>query len=209
MSKIEIINNFIVFEGLDGAGTTTQANLLEKKYNSLNIPCINSCEPTRGFIGKAIREVLSGNVKVASGTIAKLFVADRHEHLYNPKEGIVIRCKAGDYVISDRYLFSSLAYQSLDYGFDNVLNLNSTFPLPEHLFFLDVPAEICQQRLSSRDLIEIYEDHGLQESILNNYNRSLKLYADSDMNIHIFDGTLDKYELGKIIWSKLNPGPIS
>ena len=123
MSKIEIVTNFIVFEGLDGAGTTTQANLLEEKYNSLNIPCINSCEPTRGFIGKAIREVLSGDIKVASGTIAKLFVSDRHEHLYNPKDGILSRCKAGDFVISDRYLFSSLAYQSLDYGFDNVMEL--------------------------------------------------------------------------------------
>ena len=209
MSKFEIINNFIVFEGLDGAGTTTQANLLAEKYNSLNIPYINSCEPTNGFIGKAIREVLSGDIKVASGTIAKLFVSDRHEHLYNPHNGILSRCMAGDFVISDRYLFSSLAYQSLDYGFDNVMELNSTFPLPEHLFFLDVPAEICQQRLSSRDLIEIYEDHTLQESILNNYHRSLELYADSRMNIHILDGTLDKYELGKIIWSKLTTHPIS
>jgi dTMP kinase len=209
MSKIEIIKNFIVFEGLDGAGTTTQANLLEEKYNSHSMPCLNSCEPTRGFIGKAIREVLSGDIKVASGTIAKLFVTDRHEHLYNPEEGILSRCKAGDFVISDRYMFSSLAYQSLDYGFDNVMELNSTFPLPEHLFFLDVPAEICQQRLSSRDHIEIYEDHALQESILNNYKKSLNLYSDSGMLIHILDGTLDKYELGKIIWSKLNPDPIS
>ena len=209
MSKIKIINNFIVFEGLDGAGTTTQANLLAAKYDSLNIPCINSCEPTKGFIGKAIREVLSGDIKVASGTIAKLFVSDRHEHLYNPHNGIISRCMAGDFVISDRYLFSSLAYQSLDYGFDNVMELNRTFPLPEHLFFLDVPAEICQQRLSSRDLIEIYEDHDLQESIIDNYNRSLKFFADSKMNIHILDGTLDKYELGKIIWSKLAANPIS
>lgn len=209
MSKTEIINNFIVFEGLDGAGTTTQANLLAEKYNSLNMPCINSCEPTKGFIGKAIREVLSGDIKVAPGTIAKLFVSDRHEHLYNPLNGIISRCMAGDFVISDRYLFSSLAYQSLDYGFDNVMELNSKFPLPEHLFFLDVPSEVCQQRLSSRDLIEIYEDHSLQEKILNYYNRSLKFYADSKMNIHILDGTLDKYELGKIIWSKLTTNPIS
>lgn len=209
MSKTEIIKNFIVFEGLDGAGTTTQANLLEEKYNYFNKPCINSCEPTKGFIGKAIREVLSGDKKVADGTIAKLFVSDRHEHIYNPEDGIINQCKSGKFVISDRYLFSSLAYQSLDYGFENVLALNSTFPLPEHLFFLDVPADICQQRLSSRDLIEIYEDHALQENILTNYKKSLDLYSDSDMNIHVLDGTLDKYELGKIIWSNLDTHPIS
>ncbi len=209
MSKTKIINNFIVFEGLDGAGTTTQANLLEKMYNSVNLTCINSCEPTKGFIGKAIREVLSGDIQVASGTIAKLFVSDRHEHLYNPDDGIISRCRAGDIVISDRYLFSSLAYQSLDYGFDRVMELNNSFPLPEHLFFLDVPAEICQKRLSSRDLIEIYEDHTLQESILNNYKKSLDIYSNSEMNIHILDGTKDKYELRKIVWRILNPNPIS
>lgn len=208
MDKKEIIKNFIVFEGLDGSGTTTQSNLLEKKYNINKIPCLNSCEPTRGFIGKAIREVLSGDIKVASGTIAKLFVSDRHEHLYNPENGIISRCNAGDRVISDRYLFSSLAYQSLEYGFNKVLELNSTFPLPEHLFFLDVPPAICQQRLSSRDHLEIYEDQDLQENILNNYKKSLNIYKNTGIKIHILDGTQDKEDLGKIIWSKLKTDPI-
>ena len=208
MDKKVIIKNFIVFEGLDGAGTTTQAKLLEKKYNFNNIPCINSCEPTKGFIGKAIREVLSGGIKVATGTIAKLFVSDRHEHIYNPDKGIICRCNAGDIVISDRYLFSSLAYQSLDFGFDRVMELNSPFPLPEYMLFLDVPAEICQQRLSSRDHLEIYEEQDLQESILKNYHKSMDIYKDSGMNIYILDGTLDIEDLGKIIWSKLNTHPI-
>lgn len=208
MDKKEIIKKFIVFEGLDGAGTTTQANLLEEKYILSNIPCMNSCEPTRGFIGKTIREVLSGDKKVAAGTIAKLFASDRHEHIYNPEEGIISRCNAGDFVISDRYLFSSLAYQSLAYGFDKVMKINGSFPLPEHLFFLDVAPEICQQRLSSRDMLEIYEDRKLQESILNNYKKSLEIYKNSGMNIYILDGTMDKDVLGKLIWSKLNPDPI-
>lgn len=208
MDKKEIIKNFIVFEGLDGAGTTTQANLLNEKFKLNNISCVNSCEPTRGFIGRAIREVLSGEITVASGTIAKLFVSDRHEHIYNPDKGIISRCKAGSFVISDRYLFSSLAYQSLDYGFDKVMSLNCSFPLPEHLFFLEVAPEICQKRLSSRDLLEIYEDKALQENILNNYKKSLEIYKNTNMNIHILDGTLEKEELGKIIWSKLNHIPI-
>jgi dTMP kinase len=208
MDKKEIIKNFIVFEGLDGAGTTTQANLLEKKYELNNLPCINSCEPTKGFIGLAIRKVLSGNTKVAPGTIAKLFVSDRHEHLYNPEEGIISLCKTGKKVISDRYLFSSLAYQSLEYGFNNVMELNKSFPLPEHLFFLDVTPEICQKRLSSRDQLEIYEDHNLQDNILKNYKLSIEIYSNTNMKIHILNGTLDIEELGKIIWSKLTYDPI-
>lgn len=208
MDKKEIIKNFIVFEGLDGAGTTTQANLLNTKFKLNKLQCINSCEPTRGFIGRAIREVLSGKISVASGTIAHLFVSDRHEHLYNPEKGIINQCRSGAFVISDRYLFSSLAYQSLDYGFDRVMALNSSFPLPEHLFFLDVTPEICQKRLLSRDLLEIYEDQELQNNILSNYKKSLDIFKNTDMNIHILDGTLDKEELGKIIWSKLNHIPI-
>ncbi len=208
MDKTEIIKNFIVFEGLDGAGTTTQAKLLEEKFKSLNINCISSCEPTTGFIGKAIRKVLSGSIAVAPGTIAKLFVSDRHEHLYNSKTGILAECKRGNYVISDRYLFSSLAYQSLDYGFDNVRDLNSSFPLPEHLFFLDVPPETCQHRLNSRDSLEIYEVHSLQAKILKNYKKSLEIYSDTPMNIHIMDGTMDKEALGKLIWRKLSALPI-
>ncbi len=208
MDKKEIIKNFIVFEGLDGAGTTTQTNLLEARYNLKKLSCINSCEPTKGFIGKAIREVLSGDIKVASGTIAKLFVSDRHEHLYNPSNGIISRCKDGYYVISDRYLFSSLAYQSLEYGFDNVLALNNPFPLPEHLFFLDVPPDICQKRLSSRDKLEIYEYKNLQENILLNYKKSIDIYSNTDMKIHLIDGTKDIEKIGKIVWSILNPDPI-
>ncbi len=208
MDKTDIIKNFIVFEGLDGAGTTTQSKLLEKMFKSNNLKCVGTCEPTTGFIGKAIREVLSGSIKVAPGTIAKLFVSDRHEHLYNDETGIIVQCKRGSFVISDRYLFSSLAYQSLDYGFDNVRELNSSFPLPEHLFFLDVPSEICQHRLNTRNSLEIYEEYALQEKILINYNKSLDLYSGTKMNIHIMDGTMDITELGKIIWSKLSSLPI-
>ena len=208
MAKNEIIKNFIVFEGLDGAGTTTQTELLYNNFKQNNIPCKSGCEPTRGFIGKTIRQVLSGDKKVAAGTIAKLFVSDRHEHLYNPDNGILSLCRTGTYVLSDRYLFSSLAYQSMDYGFENVLSLNRDFPLPEHLFFLDVPPETCQQRLRDRELIEIYEDNILQEEILKNYKKSLELYRNSEMSIHILDGTLNKDELEKIIWSKVYPSPI-
>ncbi|MCD6396935.1 MAG: dTMP kinase [Spirochaetaceae bacterium] len=209
MAKNEIIKNFIVFEGLDGAGTTTQTELLDNRFKQFNIPCKSGCEPTRGFIGKTIRQVLSGDRKVASGTIAKLFVSDRHEHIYNPTDGILSLCEAGNYVISDRYLFSSLAYQSLDYGFENVMALNKDYPLPEHLFFLDAPPEICQQRLRSRESLEIYENNELQEKILKNYRKSLELYSNSGMFIHILDGTLNKFELEKIIWSKVYPSPIN
>lgn len=134
ITKSEIIRGFIVFEGLDGAGTTTQAGLLEKKFKEEGITCSAGFEPTDNFIGKIIRRILRGEEEVAPGTLAKLFAADRHEHLYNNSSGIIARCRRGEIVISDRYLFSSLAYQSIIFGFDRVLKLNSEYPLPEHLF---------------------------------------------------------------------------
>ncbi len=198
-----IIRNFIVFEGLDGSGTTTQTRLLEKNFKKNGILCRRDCEPTEGFIGKSIRRVLKGEEPVARGTLAKLFSADRHEHLYNDKEGIIAACSRGINVISDRYLFSSLAYQSLSFGFENVFVLNNGYPLPEYLFFLDVPEQICQKRLLSRTEREIFEETSLQSGIRDNYQKAIAIYKDSGMKIHSLDGTLPERELEKIIWSLL------
>ncbi len=202
-NKQEIITNFIVFEGLDGSGTTTQTNLLKANFTKKDISCRADCEPTKSFIGKAIRKVLKGEESVAPGTLAKLFAADRHEHLYNEQKGILTLCRKGVKVISDRYLFSSLAYQSLKFGYEQVLMLNKDFPLPEHLFFLDVPEHVCRDRLSIREELEIFEDTALQQQIRDNYLKAVSLYADTGMIVHYLDGTLSKNELEKIIWSLL------
>lgn len=199
----KIIKNFIVFEGLDGAGTTTQTLLLGRNLKIMGVRYRTDCEPTEGFIGKTIRKVLKGEETVAPGTLAKLFAADRHEHLYNEEKGILTLCKKGIKVISDRYLFSSLAYQSLKFGFDNVFKLNMEFPLPEHLFYLEVPEEICQARLSKRKELEIFEDDSIQKTIKENYKKAIGCYSESGMNLHPLDGTLPPDELGKIVWSQL------
>ncbi len=199
--SFSIIERFIVFEGLDGAGTTTQTRLLENKLKDSGYEFTAGCEPTKGFIGRTIRKVLGGEEKVAPGTLAKLFAADRHEHLYNEEHGIVSLCGRGEIVVSDRYLFSSLAYQSLRYGFDKVFALNREFPLPEHLFFLDVEEEVCQSRLNTRDSLEIFEEASLQSRIRANYMKAFSMYEDSGMKIHILDGTDTPEELGKKIWS--------
>ncbi len=202
-NKREIITNFIVFEGLDGSGTTTQTNLLKEHFSNGGVPCRSDCEPTKGFIGKTIRKVLKGEESVAPGTLAKLFAADRHEHLYNEQEGILAVCGKGVKVISDRYLFSSLAYQSMRFGFERVLLLNESYPLPEYLFFLDVPEHICRDRLSVREELEIFEDTSLQQQIRDNYLKAVSLYADTGIKVHHLDGTLPRDELAKIIWSLL------
>jgi dTMP kinase len=201
----EIVRNFYVFEGLDGAGTTTQARLLVERLRQAGCDGQYTCEPTTGFIGETVRKVLRGEEQVAPGTLAKLFAADRHNHLYHAEEGIIPSARRGTRVVSDRYLFSSLAYQSLDWTFEQVWQLNNDFPLPEHLLFIDVPPEECGKRLARRSPErEIYERRELQEEIRDTYFHSFSLYRDSGMHIHIFDGTLSQEKLANCIWSKLS-----
>ena len=197
------MKNFVVFEGLDGAGTTTQLHLLEEKFKNSGIPCYITCEPTDHPIGKIIRNVLEKVTRVDPYTLAYLFAADRNEHLSGDEQGILKKLDAGFWVISDRYLFSSLAYQSLQCGYDFVYSLNRYFPLPEHLFFIDVPVELCQERMLDREGREIFDESDAQIKILKLYEQSMAQYKDSGMKIHRIDGSLKKEEIQEKIWNSL------
>jgi dTMP kinase len=190
------LKNFIVLEGLDGSGTTTQ---LENLHALLN-QSIKTCEPTRGPVGKLIRSLVREAGQVHPGTIAGLFAADRFEHLYG-KDGIVEQTKRGRRVLSDRYLFSSLAYQGTLYDFDAVLELNKSFPLPEHLIFIDVPIEECQRRIHQRDGgdIEIFEQASIQKKLLEGYERSFSYYESQGGVVHRIPGTESREEITKRI----------
>lgn len=194
--EFEVLKGFIVVEGLDGAGTTTQSRMLHAHMQGSGKSSVLTCEPTDSFIGKAVRYVLQDKALVAPGTLAKLFAADRHNHIYHPTEGILQHLEKGATVISDRYLFSSLAYQSVDWEFEEVWGLNRMFPLPEHLIFLDISPEIGQRRIHSRNIPrEIYEKKELQDEIRSNYFHAFSLFAKTEMKIHIFDGSLPMEEL--------------
>ncbi len=182
-----IWNNFIVLEGLDGSGTTTQLKKLESAAAARNIPFHATWEPTDNPVGRLIRRVLRKEDRVTPETLARLFSTDRFEHLYAPETGIKDRIARGEMVVSDRYIFSSLAYQSLGCGFDTVLNLND-FPLPAKLFFIDVPWEVCRDRRHQRDMEELFEGSPIQQKISDNYEAALTLFAHTDMEIHRIDG---------------------
>ena len=98
----EILRNFWVLEGLDGAGTTTQLKNLEAYMNGKGLPVFRTAEPTIYETGKFIRRVLSGEVKVPQSTVAYLFAADRDNHLNNPEYGVKAHLAKGETVISDK-----------------------------------------------------------------------------------------------------------
>ena len=205
-NQFEVLKGFIVFEGLDGAGTTTQSGLLHRRLERKGFSSVLTCAPTESFIGKTVRQVLQKKASVAPGTLAKLFAADRHNHLFHEEEGILALLNSSSVVISDRYLFSSLAYQSIDWDFTSVWNLNCDFPIPEHLVFLDISPEESQRRILDRKTpMEIYEKKDLQDDIRSNYFHAFTLFEHTDMQLHIFDATLPVNELEEMVWKRIKP----
>jgi len=202
MKNIKILKRFIVLEGLDGAGTTTQMKKLEKKFKEKGIGCVSTMEPTDNPVGKLIRKVLEKHISIEPETLAVLFSADRNEHIYG-KEGIKNLTERGVWVICDRYLFSSIAYQSLKCDPEWVLSINS-YPLPEYLFFLDVPEDVCSKRLNKRDKKELFDDLELQKRILANYHMGFEKGIDSGVKYFTLDGTEKPESISEKIWNNLH-----
>ncbi len=190
-----IQKNFWVLEGLDGAGTTTQLKNLEKYLSSKGQKIHCTAEPTIYETGKFIRKVLSGEIKVPQSTIAYLFAADRDNHLNNPSYGILSHINKDEIVVTDRYFFSSLAYQSIGFDYDKILSLNSAFPYPEFVIFIDTPLKSCLERIDLRGKEkEIYEKLDYQRQVLENYERIFSSLPSGCKLIRI-DGSKTKEEI--------------
>ena len=195
----EILRNFWVLEGLDGAGTTTQLKNLEAYMNGKGLPVFRTAEPTIYETGKFIRRVLSGEVKVPQSTVAYLFAADRDNHLNNPEYGVKAHLTKGETVISDRYFFSSFAYQSIGFDPDAVMMLNSRFPYPELVLYVDTPVEDCISRIDSRGTDkEIYEKLDYQRLVHENYESFFSRLPEGCRLIRV-DGTLTREEIFDIL----------
>jgi dTMP kinase len=203
-----ILQKFIVLEGLDGAGTTTQMQLLADRLTRDRTPHVATWEPTDGPIGTLIRSILAQEAKAHPRTIALLFAADRSEHLYAPGSGIEARARKGEVVICDRYLFSSLAYQSIECGLEYVQGLNAGFPLPQCTIFLDTPVEVCQQRLVRRGRPELYDDRAFQIKVRDTYLRSIERYSGTDMRVAMLDGDRPAGLIHGDVWKVLSSLPI-
>lgn len=159
---------FIVFEGIDGAGKTTQIKLLRDALVSRGIDCYITAEPTDMPSGKKIREALSGRVPVTTAQMADMFATDRVIHNKDAEKGIDAHLEAGVTVISDRYYYSSLAYQGSELGFDRVAALNLDNPsirMPDICIFLDLSPEKSLERIGKRadTPTEIYENYDYLE----------------------------------------------
>ena len=207
--KVMILKNFIVFEGIDGAGTSTQIKKLVERGNTERGEgnFVATAEPTTGETGRFLRRMLGGEFKVDEKTNAYLFAADRCEHIFG-KNGVKELCESGKIVVSDRYFFSSMAYQSVSCGDELPKLLNSPFPLPEYLFYFVINPEISLGRVTSRgEKKEIYETIEKQKKIAAQYEKVISEYeknaAESGMKIIRIDAEKSIDEISEEIWNIL------
>ena len=176
---------FIVIEGLDGSGKSTQIALLEQRLKALGRQVRRTAEPTDGEFGRRIRAALSGAQPATTAELAALFLADRISHNTDPERGIKACLDAGCDVISDRYYYSSFAYQGPGTDMKWVMDMNRSCPeitKPDLCVFLDVDYRRCKERLDAgRDALEIYErDLGFMEATRTAFLDVFRRYAGED-----------------------------
>lgn len=149
MQKNPYPGKFIVFEGLDGSGQSTQASLLRIFLVEKGYDVVLTKEPTKDSdAGKKIREVLNKNTQVQPVYLQELFAQDRKEHL---ESVIAPSLKDGKIAISDRYFFSSFAFGTASGAdLEKLIELNKKFLAPDLTIILKVRPEVCMERIGKR-----------------------------------------------------------
>jgi len=178
---------FIVFEGIDGSGKSTQIAMLEEKLKSLGRKVYMTAEPTASVSGGMLRDALSGVRKRSSCELAALFLLDRINHNVNPVNGIEKMLGDGFDVISDRYYYSSLAYQGSETEGTWVKDMNLNCPeirRPDLCVFLDLTADESLERIGKgRAVTEIYEKKEKLEAVRNGYLEIISELREKGENI--------------------------
>ncbi len=186
---------FIVIEGLDGSGKTTQAILLANKLSrTYSVMC--TAEPSHGKIGTFIREdCLYEERRLPTEAEALLFAADRIEHMQNE---IAPALAEGKLVICDRYVYSSLAYQgSAGLSLDWIKTINARALEPDFAIFIDVSPERVLERLQrKKSVMEILETQQKVREVYMKYVEKGELV--------LIDGDKSKDAVAEALYSKMS-----
>lgn len=198
---------FITFEGLDGCGKTTQRDLLAQRLAELNIPTLVTRDPGGTEIGQALRQILLYHKGFLSNrTELLLYLADRAQHV---DEKIRPALDAGQVVLCDRYLDSTLAYQGGGRGFaaETILAMNdfaSGGLMPQLTLLFDGPAEVLLARASKRG-----EADRLEQQAIDFFNATRKAYLAlaqaAPQRIIVLDATQSIEALEAQVWQLIAP----
>lgn len=198
--------NFIAFEGIDGSGKSTQVQLLNARLRQEGICCYTTMEPTDSPIGSLIRQILTGRIKTDNRAIAGLFVADRLDHLLNDVNGILAKIDEGITVITDRYYFSSYAYNSVDMPMEWVIKANEQSSLllrPTVTIFIDVEPEVAIERIAkNRFHRELFEKKSRLVKVRENYRKAFRL-LEQEEKVVIVDGSQPQEKISGLVWEEV------
>ena len=204
---IEKKGSFIVFEGIDGSGKTTQINLLKQKIEATGVRCLETREPSDGPVGVMIRQCLTGRIKIDEAALAALFAADRLDHINNSVNGIKDKLTEGISVISDRFVLSNYAYQSVKAPLEWVMQLNSQaldILRPDCHIFIDVNPDITLSRMADgRFQTELFENKTRLTQVRQRYLELIEKLKDTE-NIIVIDGNNSIEKISEEIWNKVS-----
>ena len=184
---------FIVFEGIDGSGTTTQLSMLEKWLQTKDNPwgsVFFTKEPTTGPVGLFLRQILSKKIELSDeNAMALLFAADRAHH----QQELQFNLDRGIHVFSDRYILSSLAYQSLAMKQEWIEEINNKAMSPDlTLLFLVSPEESTRRRQASRSTEELYEQTEFLRKVQDRYQELAESMTAQNKPIKIIDASKEQ-----------------
>lgn len=201
---------FIVFEGIDGAGTTTQAALLQARLQGAGLRCHRTAEPSTGPVGRLLRALLAGaDAPFDPAAMALLFAADRRDHLARE---ILPLLAAGTHVICDRYVLSSLVYQTAA-GVPRplVAAANDGARRPDLTLLLTVPQDVAATRRARRGgPADLYETDDTQRAVAASYEAEAASLQAEGAQVRVLRGDLPVEEVEASVWQALESclGPL-
>jgi dTMP kinase len=199
----------IILEGIDGSGTTTQAGRLTRKFKEAGLPVHLTAQPSKGPFGLLIRDILQKKIDVFKKsvpswqTMSLMFAADRKDQQDREIEPLL---KSGKNVICDRYLYSSVIYQSTGSDYPEaekwIMKINKFIIEPDIVFFLSLSAEKSAKRRAARgDAKEIFDAFEFQQKLVKGYLKLKELFPET--KIISLNADLSPDEICSAIWSSL------
>ncbi len=187
---------FIVFEGIDGSGKTTQSEMLRKFLMEKGIKSRWMREPTDGEWGREIREILKGEEMPGAEEMLGLFIRDREDDV---RRNILPSLKENISIIMDRYYYSNAAYQgAMGLSPEEIIreNRKMSFPEPDRVYLIDTTPELALERLAGRNSNgerELFEREAFLKKVRDIYHRI------AGENFLIVDGSGNVDEIFRLI----------
>ncbi len=206
---------FVVIEGLDGAGTTTQSTRLVSRLQAEGASAMLTREPSDGPIGVLIRQMLSmrvvartsdGFAPVNRESLALIVAADRLDHVECQIKPALAN---NQYVVSDRYYHSSYVYQGDVDGSDSfdiqwVHTLNERALRPDITFFIEADVDLCLSRIEKRTQRDIYESKDKLTRLHGRYAQVFQELESTGENIIRLDASASIEDIHQIIWQHVS-----